>query len=520
MALLAPLGPAAAQPAPSITLPDVLSVEMPVDKTAIAPTDPPLRDLLAAAKGNWPHITTDLKRNLPVGAARVTWSAWNGEPGAGTPAATRTATIFVLPNGLLQAGASADEAATAANGAVHIARDGNGRVHMVWVDSGRAGVATGPVYRRGFVGDDGIARFETPPTYFAEGAPADWNAYPGLAVSGNTVDVVWQGGGKAWARRLTQGASGYVWGPARDTGARSEGRDTGPSVATNGNAVHLITPTGIYALSIDGGQSWRTDPMPIPTGQSVKTASLALDSAGTVTIAFSSIVRNRKEGGTSEDPGGYWQLRIIQRTPDGRWTGAADALAEFPTWGEPFPGQDALADWSRVGVDRARGLHLLWHGTAVSHLYDNDQAFYAYRPAGGRWRQPVPLVAQDAGRGIKFSFAPSLTLDGERAFATVFHDVYQGERWAGFDTVLVPLSDGVPDGAPLPVSQFVRESIDRKTPEFSLSTRFPAASPAVSRGPDGRAWLDLLETLAPLGVKDTPHLVVWHRLDVSAAVKR
>jgi hypothetical protein len=519
-ALLAPAGPALTQPARKIALPDMMAVELPSGVAELAPTDPPLRDLLTSATSDQLRVTNDLKRDLGVGATRVTWSAWNGEPGVGTPVANRAATVFVLPNGMAEAGVSGDENATAGNNAVHIARDANGRVHMIWVDSGRAGGGVGPVYRRGVIADDGAARFETPPTYVGEGTPADWNAYPALAVDGDTVDVVWQGGGKAWVRRLSLAPSGYVWGAPHDTGARSDGRDSGPSIATDGNAIHIVTPSGVYAVSRDGGQSWKTEPVPVPPGQHLKIASLALDGAGDVTIAFSSTVRDPKDGNKSEGSGGYWQLRIVQLTPGGGWTGASDALAEFPTWGEPFPGQDVLADWARVGVDHARGIHLLWHGTAASHIYGNDQANYAYRPSGGDWRQPVPLFPPDPVRGVRFSFAPSLTLDGEHAFATVFYDVYAGERWAGFDAVLVPLWDGVASGSPLPVSQFVRASIDRKTPEFALSTRFPAAAPKVFRGPDGRTWLDVLETLIPMAVPDSPKLIVWHRIDVSAVVRR
>ena len=516
MAVLAlPLWAGVAQGQPKIGLPDLLAVELPEGVAELAPGDPPLRELLASAAGEGRRVTADLRRKLGVGAARVTWSVWAGEPEVGTPLATRAATVFVLPHGMTPAGVSADENATAGNNAVHIARDAAGRAHMVWIDGGRPGAKGGPMYRRG--GADG--HFESPPFMFAEGVPADWNAYPGLFVSGENIDVVWQGGGRAWTRRLSPGAGGLVWGPARDTGAKSDGRDVGPAIASDGKMVHVVTPSGVYAFSADGGQTWRTEQVPVPPGQTPKTASLALDSAGTATVVFSSVVATPKNGAT-EGTGGYWQLRIVQRLLDGRWVGAADALGEFPVWGEPLPRQDILADWVRVGVDRFRGLHLTWHGTATSHLYANDHAYYAYKPSGSGWRQPVTLFPPNPGLGIKFSFAPSLTVDGERAFATVFYDVFAGERWGGFDAVAVPLYDGAPVGAPLPVSQFVRGAIDKKTPEFALSTRFPAAAPSLYRGADGRTWLDLLETLVPMGVPDAAKLIVWHRVDVGAVAKR
>src|SRR5262249_18417259 len=196
---------------------------------------------------------------------------------------------------------------------------------------------------RGVIGDDGAPRFETPPVPLAENAPGDWNAFPALAVSGDTVDVVWQGGGEAWIRRLRNGASGYVWGAPHKTGARREGRELGAVIATDGDQIHIVTPSGSYAMSRDGGLTWKVEPIPLPPGTHVKTISLALDSVGDVTIAFSCVVREAKDTGKAEGSGGYWQLRTMQRTPDGRWAGGSDALAEFPVWGEPFPGQDILA---------------------------------------------------------------------------------------------------------------------------------------------------------------------------------
>src|SRR4051794_8698773 len=120
LALAGPGVPASGQTAPGqtaskIALPDLMAVELPAGITEFAPTDPALRDLLSAATSDRRRITADLRRNLGVGAARVTWSSWDGEPGTGTPAATRSATVFILPNGMTQAGVSGDENATAGN---------------------------------------------------------------------------------------------------------------------------------------------------------------------------------------------------------------------------------------------------------------------------------------------------------------------------------------------------------------------------------------------------------------------
>jgi hypothetical protein len=496
-----------------------MSVELPAGVTELAPTDPPLRDLLAAATSGSRPVTTDLHDKLSAGAALVTFTAWDGAPTTGKVAAKRTATVFVLPTGFTQAGVSGDENATAGNNATRIARDSTGYVHMVWVDSGRPGGNAGPVYRRAAVAPDGTVQFETPPTYLADRTPGDWNAYPALTVSGDTVDVVWQGGGIARTRRLVFGSAGYVWGPVRDTGAKSEGRDVGPAILTDANTIQIVTPSGMYAISTDAGATWKTEAIPVPPNQHMKTATLAADPAGGTIVAFSSVVQNIKDTAKGEGSGGYWQLRTIRRTPDGKWTDAQDALAAFPAWGQPTGNNDALADWVRIGSDTTGGMHLLWHGTGVFRIYGNDQATYSYRPANGTWSEPITLVSRDDTRGIKFSFAPSLALDGDHAIAAVFYDVIDGNRWGGFDADLIPLRHGAFAGEPLPLTHFIRASIDAKNPAFALSNRFPSVAPVPFHAPDGRVWLDVLDTFIPMGVDDSPKLLVYQRVDVTKLLK-
>ncbi len=213
-----------------ITLPDILAVELPSGVSQIGPADSPLRELLSAAHSGSSTVTSDLQGKVGPGPIRVKWTAWDGPPRLGKVLAQRTARVIILPNGMAPAGVSGDENATAGNSAVHIARDFAGRVHMIWVDSGRPGARTGPVYRRASVDARGVVRFETEPVYVAENTPGDWNAYPALAVSGNTVQLVWQGGGTVRTRRLSFGPSGWTFSPILDTGAKSGGRDTGPLV--------------------------------------------------------------------------------------------------------------------------------------------------------------------------------------------------------------------------------------------------------------------------------------------------
>ena len=501
-------------PPPQIALPEILAVELPRGATSIGPEEPPLRQLLAAARSDARKVTWDLKRRIGVGPVRVTFSAWDGAPGSGQPAATRAVRLFVLPNGTTPVGVAGDENSTGGNNGVHIARDSGGAVHMIWNDSGRQGAPTGAVYRRAATAPDGSVHFETPPIYVAEDGPGDWNAYPALAVQGRNVQLVWQGGGTARTRRVSLGQGGWVMGPVIDTGAASGGRDVGDSIAFDDKGgLHLVTPSGIYAYSGDGGVTWKTENIPLPPNTEIKTQSVTVDAAGTVHVAFSAPTRRVDPPGFKQ--GGYWQLRTIDKTAKG-WANATDVLANAPGWKETHkPNDDVLADWVRIAADRQGGLHITWHGTTLSRIFAHDTAFYAWKKPGGAWSAPVALVLPDAARGIKYSFAPSLALDGDRALAMVFYDVYNGADWIGFDSSLLSLRGGHMEGPPLPVTQFVRAAIVAKHPDTAMGARFPAAAPALFHAPGGRVWLDVLELLQSPFAPGGPNLVVYQRLDLT-----
>jgi hypothetical protein len=506
--------PIAADPAPDISLPDILAVEMPKGLTRIGPGDPPLRELLASAHSGTRQVTADLRAPVGVGPARISWTAWEGTPGSSKPAATRAARVFVLPFGMTPVGVSGDENATGGNTAARIARDPNGRVHMIWQDGGRPGGRTGPVYRRAAVGADGIVHFETGPIYVAEPGPSDWNAYPALAVSGNGVQLVWQGGGTARTRRVSFGPDGYVMGPIKDTGAKSEGRDVGDSIAADSKGgLHIVTPAGIYAYSADGGKSWKTETVPLPPNEKIKTQSVTVDPAGTVHVAFSAVVTRPAAPGTTL--GGYWQLRTIDRTADGNWVNPTDVLANAPAW-KPLAGPgDILADWSRIAADSQGGLHITWHGTSLSHVFAHDSAFYAWKGPGKPWSAPVMLMPSSPA-GTKFSFAPSLALDGDRALAMVFFDTSGGANELSFDSHLVPLRLGKMEAAPISVTNFVQAAMAAKRPQTAMSSRFPAAAPAPWRA-NGQTTLDILTLLQSPFEPQGANLVVYHRLNLSAA---
>ena len=509
---------ARAQPA-DIALPDILSVEMPKGVSQIGPSDSPLRELLAAAHSTAGTVTTDLQGKIGIGPVRVTFSAWKGSPGSGKPAATRVARLFILPAGMTPVGVSADENATGGNNTAHIARDSGGYVHMIWQDGGRPGAPVGPVYRRAAVGPDGKVYLETDPIYIADSGPSDWNAYPGLATSGRDVQLVWQGGGTARTRRVSRGPNGWMMGPISDTGVKSTGRDIGDAIVFDGKGgLHLVTPDGFYAFSGDGGKSWSSEAIPLPANERIKTQSVAVDPAGTVHIAFSAVVT--RPNPAAEKLGGYWQLRTISRTADGRWTDATNVLANDPAWKELQGQDDMLADWARIAADKQGGLHIAWHGTALSHAYGHDSAFYAWKTPGGAWSAPVLLVPPDSTRGIKYSFAPSLAVDGDRALALVFYDVYQGSDWLAFDSALATLRRGRMETPLLSTTQFAQAAKAARHPETAMGPRFPAVAPAPWHAADGHIWLDVLETLQSAFQPSGTHLIVYQRLDMTAPLHK
>jgi hypothetical protein len=170
-----------------------------------------------------------------------------------------------------------------------------------------------------------------------------------------------------------------------------------------------------------------------------------------------------------------------------------------------------------IAVDSSGAEHLVWHGTAISREYGHDQSWYARSGAAGGILAPVALAPPDMARGVKYSFAPSLTLDGERVLALTFFDVFGGEHWAGFDSSLVAFRDGKKQGGPLAITEFSRRAIAAADPRAELSARFPAAAPKLRRGPDGHVWLDVLHTLKPLRIDGEAALVVYQRINLTAA---
>lgn len=174
----------------------------------------------------------------------------------------------------------------------------------------------------------------------------------------------------------------------------------------------------------------------------------------------------------------------------------------------------------RIATDRQGGLHLTWHGSFHSRKYAKDTSFYAFKKASGDWSVPVRLVPPAPGR--RFSFAPSLALDGDRALALRFYDYESNASldFPGFYSLLVPLRNGHVDGPSIPATQFVSAAIAAKHSDTAMGPWFPGTGPSPWRTADGRAGVDILELIQSPFRPSGPGIVVYQRLDLSAALRR
>ena len=501
---------------PDILLPYPVAITLPAGTDSIGADDPSIHDLIGTVRAGEDTVTVTLPQDrIGVGVFRVIWSAWDPKSPE-HPAARRDSSLFVLPRGMTVVGASGGGNALAGNNTPHIARDAWGSLHMVWYDS-YGGMSDGAQYRRAHIMPDGSVQFETGVMPLGP-HPGSWSSMPTVAAFGNTVHFAWQADGTLRYRSLTRDGSDWRWSDELDTKVSGPGRDTGPSIVADGSGVHILTTASVYTTSADGGRTWTTEKVNFGDDQHVKTVSLTIDSSGHPVAAASSVIASPP---MDEDKGhgGYWTIRMLRRVAPGQWERISGPLDGRPEWAAPRrTDEDVLADWVRVMADRAGGLHVTWHGTAVSRIYANDRAYYAWRSADGAWRAPVSLRDADPEHGFGWSYAPALIMDGDRALTLVFHNMVVGRQQRGFDVDLGLFRDGRSLTPALPVTRFARDSIVTGQPQNALSSWFPGADPTVERGGDGRVWADMLLSLAPTG-SSGPSLIVLDRLELTAWLK-
>ena len=527
MALLlgAMAGPAAAQsraPAPEITLPEMLAVELPgPGVTELDPAASPLRELLAAAQWQGQPAAHNVTRPLRAGTTAVTWSATD----ASGRTVTRTEPLQVFPFGQTPVGVSRLERATGGNNAPKMARDAEGKVHMVWLDAGRPRTEPRVLYRRASTDPQtGAVTWEIPPLLVSSRATAAAGAFTALRVSPGAVHIAWQGPNESTRyRRLVRGGDGaWTPEPIRDTRAMGAQWDKGPGLDVRGDdEIHVVSATGRYSVSKNGGGSWTREALPAPPAGLIKGPALVLDAQGNSHVVYTATVRSPKEWTSNKPNRAFWELRYARRAADGTWVDHQNILAGQPGWAEPKDDNDVLADWPDIAVDGAGNVHVAWHGTANTHIFGRDEAFYARRPATGpgawgAWEPPQLLFPRPAGSRGHYSFAPSLSVDGasDVVFALIFVDLAQNLDLR-MDSLARVLRGGRLEGAPVPLATTAAAAIAQGRPELTLAAWFPMAAPRLHAAAGGRVWLDVLQTLVPVA-ETTPCYIVYQRVEVSA----
>ncbi len=516
--------PAQAQAAasPRIELPEMLAIELPESAmTSIAPSTSPLKELLESASAAGLQVTHDVTSPLPLGATQVTWTAWSGAPGAGPPVATRQAWVYVFPSGQTPAGVTGKYNATAGNHSAKIVRDPSGRVHVVWLDAGRPGKGATVVYRSG-VQDPATGRFTWDMPAAPISDPGSGPSYVAMEASANAVHFAWATQGTTRYRRLLRVGNEWRMEPIRDTRAAGVAYDNGSDLAVRGDGeIHVLTYEGQYAISTNGGSSWRVEQVPGPPGER-KNPALAVDAMGNAHVVYTLKVRAPAERKGGKPNGSYWQLRYVRRQAQGGWVDAQDTLAAFPEWVDQGMSRDALADWADIATDGQGNLNVGFHGTAISGTYGQDEAFYVRRPAAGSgawgaWEHPVPLHPVSRATRQSHSFAPSLAIDREAdaVVAVVFFEHLDLPREI-FDSDAVILLSGRLVGAPIPLSRSAKRALEANRPQDALSTWFPSAAPRLYRQADGRVWLDVLSTAETPERHGSPSYIIYQRHELTA----
>jgi hypothetical protein len=488
---------------PDILLPEPFAVELPAGRSHLATDDPLVQDLLKGIQAGGDRISIAFPReHIGPGAWRVILSAWT----AGVrdrPVARREAVLVVLPHGMTPV------ANTGYFSTPHIVRDADGLIHMVWTDAWRAGAREGAMYRRGIELPGGTVRFDTDIQDLGVNR-GNWTAMPALAAFGHTIHFAWQADASIRYRSLTRDRGNWHWSDEVDTKAAALSRELGPAIAADADTVSILSADGHYLASRDGGHGWTTETVPFAADARLGTVSLTSDASGRLLAAAGALAN---DPGTTTGVGRT--LRLARRIGTGPWqalAGPIDGRAECTA--QSGPQADAICDAFRVLEDPSGTMHAGFLAAPAGGSDLPVQAYYAWRPSGGDWRPPMPLLLPYPLHGPVWATTVDLALEQDATVLLVGFELHNGWRYRGNDAQLELFRDGILRAPPLPVTSFIRDAMTRSEPAAALSAVALSLAPTLLHTPDGHIWADVLMILKPSAAA-APGVVVWQRLDLT-----
>ncbi len=259
---------------------------------------------------------------------------------------------------------------TSYNEAWCIAASGN-NIHAVWYDNRDGNWEI--CYKRST--DNGATWGSD--TRLTNEASAD--SLPSVAVSGNTIHVVWHsnrdGNPEIYYKRSTD--NGTTWG-ADTRLSNASGNSRYPSVAVSGDNIHVVWADNrdggnweiYYKRSTDGGVTWGPDTRLIHDGAISNFPSIAV-SGSNIHVVWD----DRRNGGTGE-------IYYKRSTDNGSTWGSDTRLTNDPAWSR----------YSSIAVD-GDNIHVVWDD--ARHDYYHAEIYYKRSTDNGTTWEPDKRLTND-----------------------------------------------------------------------------------------------------------------------------
>ncbi|HUW82588.1 MAG TPA: dockerin type I repeat-containing protein [Phycisphaerae bacterium] len=403
------------------------------------------------------------------------------------------------------------------NGARHIARDAQGRVHMLFLDG------TDAWYLRGEQSRDGRVSLTAPQRINDDASTIYLSTQAGLPSTRGAALAIYDGPGETvvhfvWTtrpgtaiityRRVTEQGGSWTWGPIVSTNMDARL----PTVAVDSTGrVHVAAEhsydgdySSIHYATSTNGLSFAESAAEYraATGSwNYRFPTLVVDQQDRVHMVF------QAEGYQGDGPntGASWWAPRYMILDGGVWTGQPNPLGSYPEWGPPPAYRDVLFAYPCLSIDSQNNLHLVWHGTARSGLFAKDDTFHlaSYYQSGsdmwGSWTDLTTLHQRihydvpggpivSGGEDYNYTWVPSLADDPSTGQLQVML------MFGLFDDEIGPGDTSVATEAGLVFFDGSTWQLDLLNLTNTPGGRnwYPNCAPSVYLHPNGRRYLDML----------------------------